>query len=158
MTRQLTDRPRAVVEAKPAAAPRARWSARTRRDFLVFLAFAAPNILLIVAFTYRPLLSTTSTTPRSTGRSAPPPPGRRLRQLRAVLHPAPPTPEVLGTTAIFTVVTVGGSMLLGLLVALALNCKVRGAGFARSAVFAPTCCPGSGSACSGCSSSTPATA
>jgi sn-glycerol 3-phosphate transport system permease protein len=46
-------------------------------------------------------------------------------------------PTVLGTTAIFTVVTVGGSMVLGLLVALALNSKVRGTTFARSAVFAP---------------------
>jgi sn-glycerol 3-phosphate transport system permease protein len=46
-------------------------------------------------------------------------------------------PNVLGTTAVFTVVTVGGSMVLGLLVALALNSKVRGTTFARSAVFAP---------------------
>ena len=45
--------------------------------------------------------------------------------------------KVLGTTAVFTAVTVGGSMVLGLLVALALNSKVRGTTFARSAVFAP---------------------
>ena len=57
MTRQLTDRPRAVVEAKPAAAPRARWSARTRRDFFVFLALALPNLLLIAVFTYLPLFN-----------------------------------------------------------------------------------------------------
>jgi sn-glycerol 3-phosphate transport system permease protein len=46
-------------------------------------------------------------------------------------------PQVLGTTLVFTAVTVGGSMVLGLLVALALNAKVRGTTFARSAVFAP---------------------
>jgi sn-glycerol 3-phosphate transport system permease protein len=45
--------------------------------------------------------------------------------------------KVLGTTAVFTLVTVGGSMVLGLLIALALNSKVRGTTFARSAVFAP---------------------
>jgi sn-glycerol 3-phosphate transport system permease protein len=46
-------------------------------------------------------------------------------------------PKVLGTTAFFTLVTVGGSMVLGLLVALALNARIRGTTFARSAVFAP---------------------
>ena len=45
--------------------------------------------------------------------------------------------KVLGTTAVFTLVTVGGSMVLGLLVALALNSRIRGTTFARSAVFAP---------------------
>jgi sn-glycerol 3-phosphate transport system permease protein len=45
--------------------------------------------------------------------------------------------KVLGTTAVFTLVTVGGSMILGLLIALALNSRVRGTTFARSAVFAP---------------------
>lgn len=30
-------------------------SRRTRRDALVFLAFAAPNLVLIAMFTYRPL-------------------------------------------------------------------------------------------------------
>jgi sn-glycerol 3-phosphate transport system permease protein len=30
---------------------------RERHDFLVFIAFALPNIVLIVAFSYRPVLS-----------------------------------------------------------------------------------------------------
>lgn len=37
----------------------------------------------------------------------------------------------------FTVVTVGGSMVLGLLIALALNRRVPGTGVARAAVFSP---------------------
>jgi sn-glycerol 3-phosphate transport system permease protein len=44
---------------------------------------------------------------------------------------------VLVTTAVFTVATVGGSMVLGLLVALALNKRLPGVGFARAAVFSP---------------------
>src|SRR5690625_7706559 len=41
----------------PARAPlkRRRMSRRARRDALVFLAFAAPNLVLIAMFTYRPL-------------------------------------------------------------------------------------------------------
>lgn len=50
---------------------------------------------------------------------------------------SPASWEILRTTLVFTVVTVGGSMLLGLGVALALNQRVRGAGLARAAVFSP---------------------
>ena len=46
----------------------------------------------------------------------------------AAFFAAPDTPQILTTTAVFTVATVGGSMILGLLVALALNRRVRGAG------------------------------
>lgn len=45
--------------------------------------------------------------------------------------------RVLTTTLIFTLATVGGSLVLGLLVALALNRGLPGTTFARSAVFAP---------------------
>ena len=44
---------------------------------------------------------------------------------------------MLSTTAIFTVATVGGSMLLGLLLATALNRRLVGTTFARATVFAP---------------------
>jgi sn-glycerol 3-phosphate transport system permease protein len=47
------------------------------------------------------------------------------------------TLDILRVTAVFTIVTVGGSMLLGLVIALALNRKVRGSGLARAAVFSP---------------------
>jgi sn-glycerol 3-phosphate transport system permease protein len=43
----------------------------------------------------------------------------------------------LWVTAVFTVCTVVGTMVLGLLVALGLNKRVRGAGFARATVFSP---------------------
>ncbi|HUX69391.1 MAG TPA: sugar ABC transporter permease, partial [Cellulomonadaceae bacterium] len=40
----------------PTAARRPRRSRRTR-EYLVFLAFAGPNLVLIALFTYRPLLT-----------------------------------------------------------------------------------------------------
>ena len=136
MTRQLTDRPRAAVEVKPAVAPRARWSARTRRDFFVFLALALPNLLLIAVFTYLPLFNNIyySTLDWTLGSASATVVG--LDNYVTFFTSSDAT-KVLGTTALFTLVTVGGSMVLGLLVALALNSKIRGTTFARSAVFAP---------------------
>jgi sn-glycerol 3-phosphate transport system permease protein len=127
--------PRPTVP-RPAPARRRRFGARERHDFLVFLAFAAPNILLIVAFTYRPLLSSIyySTLNWTLGAATAVPVGLD-NYVR--FFTSPDTAEIARVTAIFTVATVGGSMLLGLLIALALNGKVRGVGFARAAVFSP---------------------
>ena len=55
-----------VSESSPAKEPaplpapvrrRPRFGPRERHDFLVFLAFAGPNILLIIFFSYRPVLT-----------------------------------------------------------------------------------------------------
>jgi len=112
------------------------WSRRSRRDYLVFLAFATPNIVLIALFTYRPLLQNIyySTLNWTLGSPFATPIG--LGNYREFFTSSD-AGRILGTTAVFTVVTVGGSMVLGLLVALALNRRVRGAGFARAAVFSP---------------------
>ncbi|MEN3264416.1 MAG: sn-glycerol 3-phosphate transport system permease protein [Pseudonocardia sp.] len=124
--------------ARPVRTPtsRLRFGARERHDYLVFLALAAPNILLIVAFSYRPLLSNIyySTLNWTLGAATAVPVGfdNYVR-----FFTSPDTAEIARVTAVFTVATVGGSMLLGLLIALVLNRKVRGAGFARAAVFSP---------------------
>lgn len=136
MTRQLTDRPPAVAAAAPARPPRARWSGRTRRDFFVFLALALPNLLLIAVFTYLPLFNNIyySTLDWTLGSASATVVGF---ENYITFFTSADAAKVLGTTGLFTLVTVGGSMLLGLLVALALNSKIRGTTFARSAVFAP---------------------
>lgn len=111
-------------------------SVRGRKEALVFLAMLAPNLLLILFFTYRPLIlniyySTLDWT---------------LGSMDATViginnyvefFTSGDAKDVLGTTAIFTVTTVGGSMILGLLVAVALNQKIPGRSVARAAVFAP---------------------
>ncbi|RKR20579.1 carbohydrate ABC transporter permease [Arthrobacter oryzae] len=136
MTRQLTDRPPAVAQAAMATPRRPRWSGRARRDFFVFLALALPNLALIAVFTYLPLLNNIyySTLDWTLGSASATVVGLGNY---VTFFTSADAPNVLGTTAVFTVVTVGGSMVLGLLVALALNSKVRGTTFARSAVFAP---------------------
>ena len=115
---------------------RPRFSRRSRREYLVFLALATPNLVLIAVFTYRPLLQNIyySTLNWTLGAPVATPVG--LGNYREFFS-SPDTRGVLVTTALFTVVTVGGSMALGLLVALALNKRVHGVGFARAAVFSP---------------------
>jgi sn-glycerol 3-phosphate transport system permease protein len=136
MTRQLTGSPAATAQAVPAPQRRGRWSGRTRRDFFVFLALALPNLALIAVFTYLPLINNMyySTLDWTLGSTSATVVGF---DNYVAFFTSSDAPQVLGTTLVFTVVTVGGSMVLGLLVALALNAKVRGTTFARSAVFAP---------------------
>lgn len=139
MTRQLTERPPAATgpaATAPAAPRRAGWSGRKRRDFFVFLALALPNLVLIAVFTYLPLFNNIyySTLDWTLGSASATVVGF---DNYITFFSSADAAKVLGTTAVFTLVTVGGSMVLGLLVALALNSKVRGTTFARSAVFAP---------------------
>lgn len=127
---------RKTASAQHQQGGRRRFSGRTRRDFFIFLAFALPNLVLIAVFTYRPLFANLqysfldwtlgSKTARNIG-----------FENYATFFGSDDAGRVLGTTAVFTVFTVGLSMVLGLLIALALNAKVSGTTFARSAVFAP---------------------
>ncbi|GGH93101.1 glycerol-3-phosphate ABC transporter permease [Arthrobacter liuii] len=102
----------------------------------MFLALALPNLALIATFTYLPLINNIyySTLDWTLGAASATVVGL---DNYVAFFTGPDAGRVLGTTAVFTVATVGGSMILGLLVALALNTKVRGTTFARSAVFAP---------------------
>ncbi|MDD1476818.1 carbohydrate ABC transporter permease [Arthrobacter sp. H16F315] len=136
MTRQLTESPPAIARTVTPDPRRGRWSNRTRRDFMVFLALALPNLALIAVFTYLPLINNIyySTLDWTLGSASATVVGF---DNYINFFTSADAAKVLGTTAVFTVITVGGSMVLGLLVALALNSKVRGTTFARSAVFAP---------------------
>lgn len=113
-----------------------RFTARDKRDFPIFLLFALPNILLILAFTYRPLLTNIyySTLDWTLGSKYATPIG--LGNYKEFFND-PDSIGVLKTTAIFTVATVGGAMILGLLLATVLNRSLRGRTLARATVFAP---------------------
>lgn len=122
--------------SRPEQVRATRFGPRERRDALVFVAFAAPNVLLILAFTYRPVLVNLyySTLNWTTGAA-----NATFVGLRnyAEFFTSSDTLDVLRITLVFTVVTVAGSMLLGLVIALALNRRFRGSGVARAAVFSP---------------------
>ncbi|WP_211229429.1 carbohydrate ABC transporter permease [Nakamurella lactea] len=133
----VTDRT-GVPAAGPTKPKRLRrgFTARDRRDFPIFLILALPNILLIMAFIYRPLITNIyySTLNWTLGSKYATPIG--LGNYREFFTD-PDSLGVLKTTAIFTVATVGGSMVLGLMLATVLNRPLRGRTLARATVFAP---------------------
>lgn len=133
-----TASPGTATSPPPGHAPvrRKRWTRRARRDAAVFLAFAAPNLVLIALFTYRPLVLNTQYSMLDWTL------GSRTATFIGLdnyieFFTSDAGLESLRITAIFTLFTVGGAMVLGLLIALALNIDVPGRTLARSAVFAP---------------------
>lgn len=137
MTGIATDGGAAARSPAPGILARARrdWQ-RHGRDYLVFLGLMAPNVILIAAFIYRPLALNIyySTLNWTLGSQFATSVGW---QNYAEWFADPHSITVLEVTAIFTVATVGGSLVIGLLLALVLNEKLVGAGFARATVFAP---------------------
>lgn len=113
-----------------------KFTSRDWRDMPIFLMLALPNILLILAFTYRPLITNIyySTLDWTLGSKTAKVIG--LDNYREFFSDSESL-GVLKTTGIFTVATVGGSMILGLLLATVLNRKLRGRTFARATIFAP---------------------
>ncbi|GAA1351105.1 sugar ABC transporter permease [Falsarthrobacter nasiphocae] len=104
--------------------------------WLTFASFVLPNLALIVAFTYVPLVQNIgfSTLDWPFGSDS----ATRIGLGNYVeFFTSESGQDVWRRTAIFTAATVGGSMVLGLTLALLLNSKVRGQGFFRATVFAP---------------------
>lgn len=126
---------RPEAERRPADRSRARRIARSR-ELGWFVAFLGPNLALIIAFTYVPLISNVyystldwrlgSTSARFVGLSN-----------YVEFFTSSQGIDVWRVTLVFTVVTVAASMVLGLLMALVLNRNLPGRGAARTAVFAP---------------------
>lgn len=116
--------------------PAALWrNPRRRRDLWVFLAFAGPNVALIIVFCWRPVFQNLqySFLDWTLGNAS----ARPVGLGNYIEFFTGSGPGILWTTFVFTIATVGGSMVLGLLVSLALNRRLIGTTFARSAVFAP---------------------
>lgn len=125
--------------AAPSGAPRQRGalqSHKRRSALLWFLLLAGPNVALLLVFVYRPLIQSfyLSTLQWNLGS----PVARSIGLGNYVeLFTSRNFTQVVTTTVVFTVATVGGAMLLGLGLAVLLNQKLRGRGFARTVAFAP---------------------
>ncbi|KRE63168.1 glycerol-3-phosphate ABC transporter permease [Nostocoides sp. Soil756] len=120
---------------EPVGPPPRRSSGRTWEWSLAGL-LLAPNLILLIVFTYRPLLDNIRLSFTDWNISAP------------VANPVgfsnyiewfgrEDTRKVLSNTLIFTVATVGISMGLGLALAMLLDQRLRGRNIVRSVVFAP---------------------
>ncbi|MET0435415.1 MAG: sugar ABC transporter permease [Cellulomonas sp.] len=125
--------------AAPSGATRQRGALQSRRRrsaLLWFLLLAGPNVALLLVFVYRPLIQSfyLSTLQWNLGS----PVARSIGLGNYVeLFTSRNFTQVVTTTVVFTIATVGGAMLLGLGLAVLLNQKLRGRGFARTVAFAP---------------------
>jgi sn-glycerol 3-phosphate transport system permease protein len=106
------------------------------RDILVALAFLLPNLVLLVVFTYRPLLDNFRLSFHNWNIASPT--ATFIGWANYVeWFTSDESRTVLWNTVVFTGAAVIGSMTLGLLLALLLDQKLFGRNAVRSMVFAP---------------------
>lgn len=106
-------------------------------EWILFLLFVAPNLILFAIFTYWPLFYSFYLSTVRWDLISPRKKDVGLDNFR-YLWENDGFHQVLKNTFWFTFGAVGGSMLLGLLAALLLNQKLRGRDAARAVVFMPT--------------------
>jgi sn-glycerol 3-phosphate transport system permease protein len=107
-----------------------------RRDLLIAAVFLVPNLVLLVVFTYRPLLDNIRLSFTSWNISSP------TAEFIGVDNyvewfTSDDSRQVLWNTVVFTGSAVIGTMVLGLVLALLLDQKLFGRNAVRSLVFAP---------------------
>lgn len=119
----------------PAGSRRARGRWR-RREWWLAAALLAPNLVLLAIFTYRPLVDNIRLSFFAWNISSPNSEFIGLDNYREWLS-RDDTLTVLGNTVVFTLGSVAGSMIIGLLLALMLDQRIPGRGPARAVVFAP---------------------
>lgn len=129
-TTAAPEKTRQTITKRRKGATTRRW-----REASVFIPFVLPNLLLVLVFCWWPIiqniqLSTLNWTLGNRKATA-------IGMANYVEFFTEDAGPILRTTLIFTVVTVGGSMLIGLLLALVLNRGLRGTTFARATTFAP---------------------
>ncbi|GAB3348263.1 carbohydrate ABC transporter permease [Modestobacter lapidis] len=128
--------PPAGTPARPAAKAGANPPGHRRRDILLAAAFLLPNLVLLVAFTYRPLVDNIRLSFTDWNISAP------MASFIGVDNyvewfTSDDSQLVLWNTVVFTGAAVLGSMVIGLALALLLDQKLFGRNAVRSLVFAP---------------------
>jgi multiple sugar transport system permease protein/sn-glycerol 3-phosphate transport system permease protein len=126
-----------LADASPRSAPpraRSRWE---WREWLTFAAFVGPNLLLLAIFSYWPLLQNISLSFTEWDMISPVKRFVGLDNWLTVLT-SNRFWQIALNTATFTVASVGFTLLLGLLLALLLNQRLRFRNGARTVLFTPT--------------------
>lgn len=126
--------PTAAPESAPAPAPRRRRG--RRRKYLTFAAFALPNVLLILVFSYVPVVANMGLSFTSWDMIAPAPVFVGLSNW-ASFFTDPQVLMAMRTTIIWVLVSVVGSMSLGLFLAVLFNARPPGGRVASSIIFSP---------------------
>ncbi|MCC8927944.1 sugar ABC transporter permease [Rhodococcus sp. BGS-1C] len=117
-------------------AGRRRFFGRPWSDYALFLILLGPNLALLAVFTYRPLVENVQFSFYDWNLSSPTATFIGFGNYREWLS-RDDTWVVVSNTVIFTIAAVVGSLVLGLILAMLLDRKLRGRNFVRSAVFAP---------------------
>ncbi|MGO1228072.1 MULTISPECIES: carbohydrate ABC transporter permease [unclassified Brachybacterium] len=114
---------------------------RVRRDALLFGALIAPNLIAIIVFSYYPALYNIGLSFFEWDFVAPTPEWVGVENYTN-LFTDPSFGQIMKNTAIFTGVSVIGSLVLGLLLGSLLATKLPLTGFAQTMAFAPHMLPG----------------
>ena len=109
----------------------------SRREALLFLLFVGPNLFFFAIFSFWPIIYSAYLSTRRWDMIAPVKPFVGLNNYR-YLFTDDTFRLVLRNTVVFTVVTVGGTLALGLGLALLLNQPLRGREGAKAILFAPS--------------------
>ncbi|MGC4933602.1 carbohydrate ABC transporter permease [Gordonia sp. DT30] len=109
---------------------------RPWKSYGLFVAIVGPNLALLAVFTYRPLIENIRMSFYDWNISSPGATFVGIANYREWFTRAD-TWTIVGNTVVFTVVAVGGSMVLGLGLALLLDRRLKGRNLVRSVVFAP---------------------
>lgn len=109
----------------------------SRREALLFLLFVGPNLFFFAVFSFWPIIYSAYLSTRRWDMIAPVKPFVGLNNYR-YLFTDDTFRLVLRNTVVFTGVTVGGTLALGLGLALLLNQPLRGREGAKAIVFAPS--------------------
>lgn len=109
---------------------------RPWRSYALFLVLVGPNLVLLGVFTYRPLVENVRMSFFDWNLASPGATFIGVGNYTEWLTRSD-TWTIVSNTVIFTVVSVGGSMILGLALAMLLDRKLKGRNLVRSAVFAP---------------------
>src|SRR3954454_16857478 len=126
-----------IVSAASLAANQRAHSRREWGEYLTFLAFVVPNLLLLGLFSYWPLVQNISLSFTDWDMISPDKRFVGLANWTSVLT-SPRFWQIALNTAVFTVGSVGLTMMLGLLLALLLNQSLRFRDAARTVIFTPT--------------------
>jgi multiple sugar transport system permease protein/sn-glycerol 3-phosphate transport system permease protein len=133
---ERTGTARAATRAGTAVRVQSARRSPARGDWPLFVAFVAPNLLLLAVFTYWPLVYSAYLSLTQWDLISPVKIFVGLENYRFLLADRE-FREVLWNTVVYTVGTVGGTIVLGLLFALLLDQPLRGIALARGVVFAP---------------------
>lgn len=108
----------------------------THREWLLAAALLAPNLILLAVFTYRPLIDNIRLSFFNWNISSPTSTFIGLGNYKEWFT-REDTRTIMTNTVVFTLFAVVGSMVLGLILAMVLNQKLKGRNFTRSVAFAP---------------------